>query len=169
MFFFAVLYQTLSKEKSLKPLKFQGFFEISALRELGSAAGGFQAVLLTLLHTRLAGEEAGGLEGGAELGVDLQQSAGHAVADGAGLAGHAAAGDGGDDVHLAQGVGSGQGLANQQLQGLQAEVLGDVAAVDGDRAGAGGEEMHPGHGGLAAAGAIQIRRLARIHSFVPPA
>ena len=68
MFFFAVLYQTLSKEKSLKPLKFQGFFEISALRELGSAAGGFQAVLLTLLHTRIAGEEAGGLEGGAELG-----------------------------------------------------------------------------------------------------
>jgi hypothetical protein len=48
MFFFAVLYQTLSKEKSLKPLKFQGFFEISALRELGSAAGGFQAVLLDL-------------------------------------------------------------------------------------------------------------------------
>jgi len=48
MFFFAVLYQTLSKEKSLKPLKFQGFFEISALRELGSAAGGFQAVLLAL-------------------------------------------------------------------------------------------------------------------------
>ncbi len=91
------------------------------------------------------------------------------MADGAGLAGHAAAGDGGNDVHLAQGVGSGQGLANQQLQGLQAEVIVDVAAVDGDRAGAVGEQMHPGHGGLAAAGAIQIRLLALIHSFVPPA
>ena len=123
MFFFAVLYQTLSKEKSLKPLKFQGFFEISALRELGSAAGGFQAVLLTLLHTRIAGEEAGGLEGGAELGVDLQQSAGHAVADGAGLAGHAAAGDGGDDVHLAQLLGGDQGLADQHRQNY-ADLLG---------------------------------------------
>ena len=52
MFFFAVLYQTLSKEKSLKPLKFQGFFEISALRELGSAAGGFQAVLFVVCRLK---------------------------------------------------------------------------------------------------------------------
>jgi len=83
MFFFAVLYQTLSKEKSLKPLRFQGFFEISALGELGSATGGFQAVFLTLLHTRIAGEEAGALERRAEFLVHLEQSAGYAVPDGA--------------------------------------------------------------------------------------
>jgi hypothetical protein len=46
MFFFAVLYQTLSKEKSLKPLRFQGFFEISTLGELGGTPCGFQTVLL---------------------------------------------------------------------------------------------------------------------------
>ena len=52
-----------------------------------------------------------------KLGVDLQQSAGHAVTDGAGLAGHAAAGDGGNDVHLAQGVGSGQGAGEPVASG----------------------------------------------------
>ena len=61
------------------------------------------------------------------------------------------------------------GLTDQELQGLQAEVIVDVPAVDGDSAGAVGEEMHAGHGGLPAAGAIQIRLLALIHSFVPPA
>ena len=140
-----------------------------ALAELGSATGSLEAVLLTLLHTRIAGQETGGLEGGTVLGVDLQQSAGNAVTDSAGLAGHTAAGDGGLDVHLAQGIGGGQRLTHDELQGLQAKVIVDVPAVDGDSAGAVGEEMHAGHGGLPAAGAIQIRLLALIHSFVPPA
>ena len=35
----------------------------SALAELGSPTGGLEAVFLTLLHTRIAGEEAGGLHG----------------------------------------------------------------------------------------------------------
>ena len=103
---------------------------------LGSATSGFEAVLLALLHSGVAGQEAGGLQSGAVLGVQAQQGAGHAVADGAGLAGDAAAGDGDNQVNLAQGVGGDQGLADQQLQGLQAEVLVDIAAVDGDGAGA---------------------------------
>ena len=45
MFFPAPLCQILLKEKSQKPVWVQGFFEISALAELGRAAGGFQAVL----------------------------------------------------------------------------------------------------------------------------
>ena len=105
-----------------------------SLGELRSATGCFQTVLLSLLHSGVAGQETGGLQSGAILGVHLQQGAGDAVADGAGLAGHAAAGDGGNDVHLAQQVGGVQGLTNDQLQGLQTKVIVDVTAVDGDAA-----------------------------------
>ncbi len=67
-----------------------------------------------------------GLQGGAELLIGQQQGAGHTVTDGAGLAGDTAAGDGSNDVHLAQLLGGDQGLADQQLQGLQAKVIVDV-------------------------------------------
>ena len=73
----------------------------SALAELRSAAGSLQAVLLTFLHTRIAGQEAGLLQGGAQLGVELQQGAGQAVADSASLAGTATADDVDDNVELA--------------------------------------------------------------------
>ena len=58
------------------------------------------------------------------------------MAHGASLTGDAAAGDGGDDVHLANHAGGDQGLADDELQGLQAEVVVDITAVDGDGAGA---------------------------------
>ena len=72
-------------------MSFQGFLTISALGELGSTPRRFEAVLFALLHSRVAGQETGGLEDGAVALIDLQQGAGDAVADGAGLAGHAAA------------------------------------------------------------------------------
>ena len=68
-----------------------------------------------------------------------QQGAGDAVTQSAGLAGNAAALHGSNDVHLAQGIGGVQGLTDHHLQGLQTEVIVDVAAVDGDGAGAVGE------------------------------
>ena len=37
-----------------------------------------------------------------------------------------------------------------------------VTAVDGDGTSAVGEQMHPGHGGLPAAGAVMVRLLALI-------
>ena len=58
-------------------------FDESALAELRGAAGGLEAVLLALLHSGVAGEEAGGLEGGAVVLIDDDQGAGDAVADGA--------------------------------------------------------------------------------------
>ena len=58
------------------------------------------------------------------------------MTDGAGLAGDAAAGDGGLNVDLADGAGGDQGLADDKLQRLEAEVIVNVAAVDGDGAGA---------------------------------
>ena len=78
------------------------------LAELRSAAGGFETILFTLFHSRVAGEEAGGLEGGAVALIDDDQGAGDAVADGAGLTGTAAAGDSRFDVDLAEGVGGDQ-------------------------------------------------------------
>ena len=45
-----------------------------SLAELGSATSGFETVLLTLLHTRIAGQEAGLLQNGAVFGVHQQQS-----------------------------------------------------------------------------------------------
>ena len=81
-------------------MRLRGFAGNSALGELGRAAGGLEAVLLALLHTRVAGEEPGLLQNGVVVLADQQQSPGDAVAQGAGLAGDAAAGDGGHDVHF---------------------------------------------------------------------
>ena len=69
---------------------------------------------------------------------------------------------------LAEFLGSGQGLTDDHLQGLEAEILVDVAAVDGDGAGAVLEEVNAGDGGLSTAGAVQIRLLGLIHSSLPP-
>ena len=86
----------------------------------------------------------------------------------AGLAGHAAALDGGNDVHLAQGGGGIQGLTNDHLQGLQAEIIVDIAAIDGDGAGAVLKQVDAGHGGLTTASTVLIGILGLIHSSFPP-
>ena len=90
------------------------------------------------------------------------------MTDSAGLAGNAAAGDGSHDVHLLHVTSGNQGLTNQQLQGLQAEVIVDVAAVDGDGAGAILKQVNAGDGGLPTAGAIQIGLLRLIPALTPP-
>ena len=68
-------------------------FERLALGELRRTTGSLQAVLLALLHTRIAGEEASLLQGSAQLGISLAQGAGDAVTDSTSLAGNAAAAD----------------------------------------------------------------------------
>ena len=80
-----------------------------SLGELRRAAGSLQAVLLSFLHSGVAGQEAGGLQLSTVLGVDLQQGAGNAVTDGAGLTGHAAALDGADNINAVDGAGGVQG------------------------------------------------------------
>ena len=76
--------------------------------------------------------------------------------------------DGGDDVHLALVGGSHQGLTDDHLQGVKAEILLDVATVDGNGAGAAGINLDAGHGGLPTASAVQIRLLRLIHVPLPP-
>ena len=170
-------HQAGAKRKTPKTLSLRGFLSISkfeieklSLAELGSATGGFEAVLLAFLHSGVAGQETGGLQGSAVALIDQQQGAGDAVADGAGLAGNAAAGNGGLDVNLADGAGGDQGLTDDELQGIQTEVVVDITAVDGDRAGAVGDEVNAGNGGLSAAGAVHIGLLALIgcHISLPP-
>ena len=104
-----------------------------SLGELGSAAGCFESVFLTLFHSRVTGQEPGLLQDRTELlAVKLNQSSGQSVADSAGLAGNAAACNGGLNVKLAGSTGELQRLANQQLEGLQAKIIVNISAVDGD-------------------------------------
>ena len=150
-------------KKTPEPSRLRGCTVRLSLGELGSPAGSLEAVLLPLLHSGVAGEEPGLLEDGAHLVAVLEESPGNAVADGAGLAGNAAAGDGADDVEPAQGVGEIQGLADQKLQGLQAEVIIDVPVVNGDLAGA-GVKTDTGDAALSAAGAVVVG-LGLVHNF----
>ena len=148
-------------EKARKMAYFRAFLALLSCRlslaELRCATSCFETVFLALLHTRIAREEAGLLQDGAILGVDQQQGAGHAVTQSAGLTGHAAALDGGNDVDLAELLRSGEGLTDDHLQGLETEILVDVAAVDGDSAGAVLEEANAGDGGLSTAFCLSFR------------
>ena len=139
-----------------------------SLGELGSPAGGLETVLLALLHSGVAGEEAGLLQDGAVVLAGQQQGAGDAVAQSARLTADAAALDGGNDVHLALAGGGHQGLTDDHLQSLQTEILVNIAAVDGDGAGAAGIDLDAGDRGLSAAGAVQIGLLRLIHFPLPP-
>ena len=67
-------------------------------------------------------------------------------------------------VKLAEGIGKGHGLTNDQFQSLQAEIIVDVSAVNGDLAGA-GVQTNAGHGALSTAGAIVIGILALVHGL----
>ena len=69
-----------------------------AFRELEAPAGFRLAILLTLDNTRVAGQEAAGLQRRAQARLEKRQRAADAVADSAGLAGQATTLDGGDDV-----------------------------------------------------------------------
>src|SRR4029079_1045127 len=120
--------------------------------ELRARAG--LSVLLALLHPRIAGEEAGPLEGLAELVVELQQRAGDAVTDRPRLAGGAGGAHVHDGVELPHRVGELQRLGDHHPQRLAREVVLEGAPVDQDAALAG---MQPdaGDGGLAASGSVE--------------
>ena len=87
-----------------------------SLGELRSAAGCFEAVFLTLFHSRVTSQEAGFLEYRAQLCVEQQQCAGKAVADCACLSGDATACNGADNVKFTVGLGQSERLTNDQLE-----------------------------------------------------
>src|SRR5580704_15337062 len=116
--------------------------------ELEASAGALLTVLLALLTTGVAGDEAFGLERLAELGVEDHEGAGDAELDCVGLTHDTAALDGGDHV---------EGLADvcdaERPLGCSALLGGDevdvaLFFVDGELTAAGAEE-YAGDGGLA--------------------
>src|SRR5689334_19954618 len=124
------------------------------LRVLELRAGARLPVLLALLHPRIAGEQAGPLEGLAQLVVELQERARDAVADRACLSGGPAAAHVHDGVELAHRVGQLERLGDHHPQRLAREVVLEGAPVDQDTALA-GLQPDAGDGGLAASGSIE--------------
>src|SRR5690606_37161065 len=112
-----------------------------ALAELEATTRASAAVLLALDGARVAGEIAGVLEGRAGLGVDLEDRAGDAEADRAGLTGQTAAPAGAPHVVLLAAIGSDQRLLDELEIGRTTEVAVGLAAVDLDLALA-GEQPH---------------------------
>ena len=133
----------------------------SALRETGA----FPAYMTDMVSLA---EETGRLEDGPVVVAGLEQGAGDAMAQSAGLTADAAALDSSHDVHLALAGGGHQGLTDDHLEGIEAEVLLNIPAVDGDGAGAAGVDLDAGDRGLSAASAVQIGLFRLIHVSLPP-
>ena len=89
------------------------------------------------------------------------------MTDRAGLTADTAADDGALDVKLAHRIGRRKGLTDNHLQGVETEIVFDIAVVDRDLAGAAGIQTDAGNTGLSAAGAIEIRLLTLIHRDTP--
>src|SRR4029077_5329746 len=93
-------------------------------------------------------------------GIELAERLGDPVAQSAGLGSDATTVEGGHHVELVAGLGHGEGLLYQHLQGpVAAEVLVHDTVVDLDLARA-GPQMHPGHGGLPLPGSVVLDRLS---------
>src|SRR3954454_19142910 len=124
-----------------------------ALAELRPLAGLLQAGLLALLDTRVTRQETAALELATQVRVGVDQRAGDAVAQGAGLGADTAAVQAGHDVHallVADGL---ERLADLALQRVAREEDVELLAVDrvdpGPRL-----EDHAGDRGLALAGCL---------------
>ena len=103
-----------------------------SLGELGCATGAFATVLLSFLHTRITGEQACFLEGGAESLVILEQSSGNTVTDRTCLAGNAAAVYAANDVEFLSCAGDLERLTNDELKSFKTEIIVDISVVDGN-------------------------------------
>src|SRR6185312_8255092 len=125
-----------------------------ALAELEAGARATLTVLLALDDARVTRDVAGLLEGRAERGVDLDEGASDAEADGLGLAREAAARHVDVDVVTAERLGELERLAQHHLRRGATEVIVDLALVDGDPARA-GHHPHARHRLLAAARRVE--------------
>ncbi len=141
--------------KNPRNAKLRGFVK-SAFGELRRTTGRFEAVLLTLFHTRIAGEETGFFEDRTHLFAVLEQGAGDTMADCTRLTRNTAACNGTDNIKLADCIGEIEGLADDQFQGLETEIIVDVRTVDGNCTGA-GIEARAGNRVFSVAGGRGIR------------
>lgn len=119
-------------------MKYPGkVFGLLSLGELRCTASALETVFLSFGHSRVSGQEACLLECGAKLCIILKECSGDTVADSTCLAGHAAAVDAADDVELFAGACKSERLADDELEGLKAEIIVNLSVVDDDLAGAG--------------------------------
>src|SRR5689334_22892760 len=100
------------------------------LGELVAFARARLAVLLALLHARIARQQAVALERGAQVGVRHEQGAGDAVPHGAGLAGGSTAGHIHPRIKLTGRLGDGERLGDNATENLRGEVILQCAAVN---------------------------------------
>ena len=87
------------------------------------------------------------------------------MTDRARLAGDAAAANTANYVELLAGLGELEGLTNDQLEGIKAEVIVDISVVDGDLTGA-RIEANSCYRRFSSAGAVKIRCLIVHLSFL---
>src|SRR5687768_16452049 len=104
-----------------------------ALGELEARPGALLAVLLALLHARIAREETSLLEPLAQLEVEDLERTGDPVTNRAGLAARTAAVHRDDDVELVDRLRQRQRLLDDHLENFIAKVIVEGAAVDRDR------------------------------------
>src|SRR3990172_472957 len=128
-----------------------------AFRPLEALARALLAVLLALLHPRVAGEEAALAELGFQLGIRHHQGPGQPQAHRARLAGAAAAGDADFGVELVGGADKPQRLAGMLPPGGARKELFQLAAVHPDAAAA-RADVDAGHRSLAAPRAVKGSR-----------
>ena len=107
-----------------------------ALGELETFAGTWATGLFALLHARIAGEESLLLELDAEGFVDFKKGAAKGEAQGAGLSVDSAAGGFRSDIVAVNRIRDFQWTENLVLKREAAEVVGEIAAIDLDSAGA---------------------------------
>ena len=131
------------KRKTPEIVVIPGFFDDSKLRltlaELGSATCSLEAVLLTFFHSGVTGKESCLFKLAAKLRINIEQSAGDAVTDGACLTCEAAAINIYKNIKLAECIGELEGITNDHLEGLISEIIVDVPLIDCDNAGSGNE------------------------------
>ena len=120
-----------------------------ALAELEALAGTGLAGLFAFLHARVTRQQALGLQRAAEFGADLQERAGDAKADCAGLATDSAAGGIRGDVLSVAALRDFKRLQDQTLKGGDRKVVVVRTSVDEDFSRP-GREAHACSGGLAA-------------------
>ena len=127
-----------------------------SLGELGRATSGFEAVFLSFLHSGVTSQEASLLKDGPQFRIILEESTGKAVTDSASLTSNATTCNGADDVELTLGLGESQGLTNDELKSIEAEVFVDAPVVDGDVTGT-LVHSYPGNRAFSSTGAVKIR------------
>ena len=123
-------------EKARKMAYFRAFLALLSCRlslaELRSATSGFEAVFLTLFHSRITSQESCFFQNWSVVVVYSQKGTCNTVTDCSCLSCVSAAVNVYDHVKFISGLCSCQRLTNDNFQGLQTKILIDVSFIDGN-------------------------------------